>query len=96
MAQNLTLIGYGEAGRTFARAAGWESQAQVFDIKTDGPQMREAMLADYEADGVSGAENPECALHGSLVILSLVTAGQDLPPPKMLQSTFRQTRSIST
>ncbi len=31
----LTLIGFGEAGRTFATAAGWREMAQVYDIKTD-------------------------------------------------------------
>jgi 3-hydroxyisobutyrate dehydrogenase-like beta-hydroxyacid dehydrogenase len=78
MAQALTLIGYGEAGRTFACAARWQSHARVFDVKTDGPQTREAMLADYEADGVSGMENPKDAADGSPAILSLVTADQAL------------------
>jgi 3-hydroxyisobutyrate dehydrogenase-like beta-hydroxyacid dehydrogenase len=78
MAQTLTLIGYGEAGRTFARAAGWEGAARVFDTKTDGPDTREIMLATYQADGVSGAENPKVAVDASLAILSLVTADQAL------------------
>ncbi len=78
MAQTVTLIGYGEAGRTFARAAGWETQAQVFDIKTGEAQAREQMLADYETDGVSGFENLVTALDGSSAILSLVTADQAL------------------
>lgn len=78
MAQILTLFGYGEAGRTFARAAGWETQAQVFDAKTDALQTRDAVLADYDTDGVSGATNPNEALRGSLAILSLVTADQAL------------------
>jgi 3-hydroxyisobutyrate dehydrogenase-like beta-hydroxyacid dehydrogenase len=78
MAQILTLFGYGEAGRTFARAAGWESQALVFDAKTDAPQARDVVLADYDADGVSGATNPIDALRNSLIVLSLVTADQAL------------------
>jgi 3-hydroxyisobutyrate dehydrogenase-like beta-hydroxyacid dehydrogenase len=78
MAQILTLFGYGEAGRTFARAAGWESQAQVFDAKTDAPKTQDAVLADYHADGVSGATNPIDALRNSVIILSLVTADQAL------------------
>lgn len=78
MVQTLSLIGYGEAGRTFALAAGWESQARVFDIKTDFLPTREAMLADYEADGVSGTENLKDALDNSSAILSLVTADQAL------------------
>jgi 3-hydroxyisobutyrate dehydrogenase-like beta-hydroxyacid dehydrogenase len=78
MAQILTLFGYGEVGRTFARAAGWEAQAQVFDAKTNVPQARDAVLADYDADGVSGATNPIDALRNSLIVLSLVTADQAL------------------
>jgi 3-hydroxyisobutyrate dehydrogenase-like beta-hydroxyacid dehydrogenase len=78
MAQTVTLIGYGEAGRTFARAAGWETQAQVFDIKTCEEQTREQILADFETDGVSGFENLVAALDGSSAILSLVTADQAL------------------
>ena len=78
MAQILTLLGYGEAGQTFARAAGWETQTQVFDIKTDIAQMRDAMLSNYKADGVCGASKPEDALRDSSVILSLVTADQAL------------------
>lgn len=78
MEKAFTLFGYGEAGQTFARAAGWEAQAQVFDIKTDAPEARDAVLACYEADGVTGATNPENALRNSHVILSLVTADQAL------------------
>ena len=78
MHNTLTLIGYGEAGQTFARAAGWESQAQVFDAKINDSQLRAAMLANYEADGVTGADHPADALDGSSAILSLVIADQAL------------------
>lgn len=78
MAQILTLIGYGEAGQTFARAADWEPQARVFDIKTETSETRDAMLAKYDGDGVSGLENPGAAINGSGIILSLVTADQAL------------------
>jgi 3-hydroxyisobutyrate dehydrogenase-like beta-hydroxyacid dehydrogenase len=76
MVQALTLIGYGEAGRTFARAAGWESQARVFDVWTDDPQMRGEMLEKYACDGVTACENLKDALAGSAAIFSLVTADQ--------------------
>lgn len=78
MVLSVTLIGYGEAGRAFARAAGWEHQAQVFDVKTDAPQTRAGMLADYDADGVTICENMGDALDASDIILSLVTAEQAL------------------
>ena len=82
MERAVTLIGYGEAGRTFARAGGWEQQARVFDIKLDDPQFREAMLADFEADGISGAATLDAAVGGSHAILSLVTACQALTSAK--------------
>jgi 3-hydroxyisobutyrate dehydrogenase-like beta-hydroxyacid dehydrogenase len=76
MESAVTLIGYGEAGRTFACAGGWEQQARVFDIKVDDPQCREAMLAAFEADGVSGVPTVEGAVDASRAVLSLVTADQ--------------------
>lgn len=74
----LTLIGYGEAARTFARAGGWEQQARVFDIKVDDQQFRDAMLAAFDADNVSGAASLDRAVARSTTILSLVTADQAL------------------
>jgi 3-hydroxyisobutyrate dehydrogenase-like beta-hydroxyacid dehydrogenase len=76
--QILTLIGYGEAGQTFTQAAGWEAQARVFDIKTGTSETRDATLAKYDDDGVSGFENPGAAVDGSGAIISLVTADQAL------------------
>lgn len=70
MTQTLTLIGYGEAGRTFARAAGWEADAWVFDIKP--------MAALYKEDAVSGCTSCRAAVTGSALIISLVTADQAL------------------
>lgn len=78
MERTVTLIGYGEAGRTLARAGGWEQHACVFDIKVDNPQSREAMLAAFEADGISAAATLADAAGGSYAILSLVTADQAL------------------
>ncbi|MEY4268886.1 MAG: hypothetical protein RLZZ58_102, partial [Pseudomonadota bacterium] len=46
MAMALSLIGYGEAGRTFARAAGWEMAARVFDVLP--------LDATFAEDGVTG------------------------------------------
>jgi 3-hydroxyisobutyrate dehydrogenase-like beta-hydroxyacid dehydrogenase len=78
MVETLTLIGYGEAGQSFARAAEWQTNARVFDRKTLDPHNREDMLTIYKSDGVLGAENPEEALHNSAYIISLVTADQAL------------------
>jgi 3-hydroxyisobutyrate dehydrogenase-like beta-hydroxyacid dehydrogenase len=78
MMPKITLIGYGEAGRTFARAAGWENLARVFDVKTQDPNSRETILENYNDDGILGAKNLQSAVNESHAILSLVTADQAL------------------
>lgn len=67
----LALIGFGEAGATFARAAGWEAIARAWDVL---PARRVAMA---EA-GVLAAENAREALTGVPLVLSLVTADRAL------------------
>ena len=67
----LTLIGFGEAGATFARAAGWEATARAWDIAPS----RHAAMAEA---GVTVAASAAEALAGSPVVLSLVTADQVL------------------
>lgn len=77
MQDRIALIGFGEAGSTFARAAGWEADARVFDRKTDtedAPVMRDR----YAQAGVEGAVTLADALAGRSLILSLVTADQAL------------------
>lgn len=75
MLSNLSLIGFGEAGSTFARAGDWP--ACVYDVQTDGP-ARADMLARYEAAGVKGAETANDAVSGADAIFSVVTADQAL------------------
>jgi 3-hydroxyisobutyrate dehydrogenase-like beta-hydroxyacid dehydrogenase len=72
---NLSLIGFGEAGSTFARAGDWP--ACVYDVQTDGPAGSE-MLARYEAAGLKGAETAKDAVSGADAIFSVVTADQAL------------------
>ena len=61
------LIGFGEAGSTFARAGGWGQAGSAFDI---APQRRAVM----EECGIAPAASAEEALKGAEVVLSLVTA----------------------
>lgn len=68
MTQMLTLIGFGEAGSTFARAAGWEGHARAFDIRP----------VDFDNAGVRGCASLAEALTGSLTVLSVVTADSAL------------------
>lgn len=65
-----TLIGYGEAGRSFAQGGAWGAGAQVFDIKP--------LAQDCAEDGVTGCTSLADALAGSGAALSLVTADQAL------------------
>ncbi|MDE2561462.1 MAG: NAD(P)-dependent oxidoreductase [Sphingomonadales bacterium] len=67
----LALIGFGEAGSTFAKAAGWESLALAHDID---PERRAVML---EA-GVVACATAEDALGDAGLVLSLVTADSAL------------------
>ncbi|MFM5906652.1 MAG: DUF1932 domain-containing protein [Novosphingobium sp.] len=71
MNQTIALIGFGEAGSTFARAGGWASSARGWDID---PARRDAM-ADC---GVVPADSARQALAGAQLVLSLVTADQAL------------------
>ena len=65
----VALIGFGEAGSTFARAGGWEDMARAFDIL---PARKAAM----DAYGVVACDSLAEALQGVQLVLSLVTADQ--------------------
>jgi 3-hydroxyisobutyrate dehydrogenase-like beta-hydroxyacid dehydrogenase len=71
MERELALIGYGEAGRTFARAAAWGERASGFDLL---PERRAAMAAD----GIYAARDAADALADAPLVLSLVCADQAL------------------
>lgn len=65
----LALIGYGEAGRSFAQCGKWAENVCGFDIAPDrAPAMAE--------DGIRVANSLATALSGANGVLSLVTAGQ--------------------
>ncbi|WP_225206097.1 NAD(P)-dependent oxidoreductase [Novosphingobium huizhouense] len=63
----IALIGFGEAGRTFAQAAGWGARARAFDIEP-------ARRADMERAGVVASATEKEALRGARLVLCLVTA----------------------
>lgn len=71
MTKALALIGFGEAGATFASAAAWRETACAFDIAAD---RRSAMVAV----GVLAAGDARSALADAPLVLSLVTADQAL------------------
>jgi 3-hydroxyisobutyrate dehydrogenase-like beta-hydroxyacid dehydrogenase len=71
MNKELALIGFGEAGSTFARAAVWGHQASGWDVSLT---RRKAMK---NAGIVEGASPTDTVRHASL-ILSVVTADQSL------------------
>lgn len=78
MTEALTLIGFGEAGRTFAAAAGWKNRASVFDSKTDAPSTRCLMLAAFKQAEITGCDSLVDALLDAPAVLSLVTADQSI------------------
>ncbi len=61
------LIGFGEAGETFARAAGWHGRAKGWDVLA----RRRALMAGA---GVEAGADAAGALAGADLVLSLVTA----------------------
>lgn len=69
MHDRLALIGFGEAGSTFAHAAGWGERAAAFDIDTS----RAAVMAEC---GLRPAATVAEAFAGAGLVLSLVTADQ--------------------
>lgn len=71
MSHALALIGYGEAGSTFAAAAGWQAPARAWDRLE--PRRRLA-----RSGGLHTADQPGEALAGAGLALSLVTADQAL------------------
>jgi 3-hydroxyisobutyrate dehydrogenase-like beta-hydroxyacid dehydrogenase len=71
----IALIGFGEAGSTFAQCAGWEAGAAAYDILT-------ARRAAMEAAGVLACATAECALADADMVLSLVTADAALAAAK--------------
>lgn len=73
--REIALIGFGEAGNTFALAADWAGAAQVYDRATD-VGADSPMFALYEDAGVSGRTSNADALQNAQTILSLVTADQ--------------------
>lgn len=68
---DVALIGFGEAGSTFARAGGWGARACAYDMIP----ARAAAMADC---GVTHAKSASEALSGAPLVLSLVTADQAL------------------
>jgi 3-hydroxyisobutyrate dehydrogenase-like beta-hydroxyacid dehydrogenase len=67
----VTLIGFGEAGETFARAADWSGLARGWDLL---PHRRELMAAC----GVEAGQNARETLADAQCVLSLVTADEAL------------------
>ncbi|WCT76451.1 NAD(P)-dependent oxidoreductase [Novosphingobium humi] len=81
MSHTISLIGYGEAGSTFARAGGWgeaadgaggNARAGVWDVRPE-------RLALAAQDGLMVARDAQEALAGRAMVLSLVTADSALP-----------------
>jgi len=66
------LIGFGEAGSTFARAGAWGTSTRAYDVA-------DSRLAAMAECGVAAAADPQDALAEATIVLSLVTADSALP-----------------
>lgn len=72
MDRKIAIIGFGEAGRTFATAGQWGGATAVYD-RLHG---EEAMQTSFRAAGVTACASLAEALDGAPLVLSLVTADQ--------------------
>lgn len=70
-APRVALVGFGEAGETFVRSAGWRGQARGWDVL---PERRAAMASA----GVETADTVADAIGDRAFLLSLVTADSAL------------------
>jgi 3-hydroxyisobutyrate dehydrogenase-like beta-hydroxyacid dehydrogenase len=86
MNTGLSLVGFGEAGQSFAAAAAWGMDARIYDRLTDQDSTRAAKEADYRRVGVSGVASLPAAVEGAKFVLSLVTADQALAVARSLAS----------
>jgi len=67
----VALVGFGEAGETFASAPGWRGETRGWDILAD----RRALMGKH---GVETGDDASAALRDRSFVLSLVTADQAL------------------
>jgi 3-hydroxyisobutyrate dehydrogenase-like beta-hydroxyacid dehydrogenase len=67
MVPTIALIGFGEAGSTFAGAAGWGAGAWAYDIRTDRGAVAQTMGVGFAADAAQALAQVD-------LVLSLVTA----------------------
>ncbi len=74
----LTLVGFGEAGRSFAK--GWRSERHFpiasYDIKAAMPAEAAGMRAAWAEAGIDGHDDIAAALVGAELVICLVTADQ--------------------
>lgn len=82
MTSKLALIGFGEAGSTFAQAAGWKKKARAFDIRA----------VDYAKSEVFGCDSIYDAVAAGSVVISVVTADAALDVAK--QAALHITRDV--
>jgi 3-hydroxyisobutyrate dehydrogenase-like beta-hydroxyacid dehydrogenase len=68
----VALIGFGEAGETFARSGEWHGRARGWDLLAE----RRALMGPAGVEPAAGAAE---ALAGAQIVLSLVTADAALP-----------------
>jgi 3-hydroxyisobutyrate dehydrogenase-like beta-hydroxyacid dehydrogenase len=78
---NITIIGFGEVGSTFAREflARGDVKVSTYDIKFASPDLAPAMREKADAMGVATAESHAAACIDADIVISAVTADVALP-----------------
>ncbi|SNR68977.1 NAD(P)-dependent oxidoreductase [Puniceibacterium sediminis] len=75
---HVAFVGFGEAGTAFA--TGWNDarpgDLRAYDIKTDMPETRQALLDRYGSHAVNGQDRLAAALDGVEAVFCVVTADQ--------------------
>ena len=89
---NITLIGYGEVGSTFAREflARGDTRVTAYDIKFASAEAGPAMLEKARLAGVATAPDHAAAARGADIVISAVTADVALPVAEQAATYLRE------
>jgi 3-hydroxyisobutyrate dehydrogenase-like beta-hydroxyacid dehydrogenase len=89
---NITLIGFGEVGSTFAREflARGDVKVSTYDIKFASPEQGPAMVEKARAAGVATAASHAEACRDADIVISAVTADVALPVAEQAATYLRK------
>lgn len=74
----ITLIGFGEAGSSFANAAGWNKEARTYDVRPVDPASTHLMVCETLAEAVMGSPNVISVVTADAAIVAAHDAAQSI------------------